>query len=101
MPISPERFIQCQTDGYISVRTFDKELLGCIPGNPPQEDFIQTPIGQIPVYAAVIYCIVPSKDQLARLRELPGFVPADEQSLDLGRSIAGTTDEQADLAEQV
>jgi hypothetical protein len=42
MPTQPERYIQCQRDGYISVRTFDGKFLGCIPGYPPQEDFLQT-----------------------------------------------------------
>jgi hypothetical protein len=52
MSIQPDCYIQCQCDGYISVRTLDGKLLGCIPRYPPQEDFPQTPIGSVAVYAA-------------------------------------------------
>lgn len=99
MPISPDRFIQCQSDGWIAVRKFDGTLLGAFPGNPPQEDFIQSPIGSIPVYAGVVYCAVPGDDMLPRLRELPGFVPADEHSLELARPVA--SDDQSDIGQPV
>jgi hypothetical protein len=69
MPIQPDRYIQCQRDGYIPVRTFDGKLLGCIPGNPPREDFLQTPIGSVVVCAGIVYGAAPGKEQLARLHE--------------------------------
>ena len=75
MSIQPDCYIQCQCDGYVSVRTFDGNLLGCTPGYPPQEDFPQTPIGNVAVYAGIVYCAVPDKEPLARLHGMTRFHP--------------------------
>jgi hypothetical protein len=99
MPISPENYLHCNSDGWISVRSANGALLGCIPGAPPQEDwlFAPPPLGNIEVRAALIYCLVPTAEQLSFLHCWPGFVPvspgpkaalpvaADDQS-DLGKA---------------
>lgn len=101
MPIQPVNFIQCQSDGWISVRRLDGVLLGAIPGTPPQEDFIQSPIGAIPVYAGVVYFIAPTDEQLTRLHELPGFVPTDEAGLDIAHHITQPSNNQSDIGEPI
>lgn len=78
MTISPENYLHCNSDNWISVRSADGTLLGCIPGAPPQEDwlFAPPPLGNVEVRAALIYCLVPTAEQIPLLRSWPGFVPA-------------------------
>ncbi len=77
MTISPENYLHCNSDNWISVRDAKGNLLGCIPGAPPQEDwlFAPPPLGNVEVRAALIYCLVPSAEQLPLLRSWPGFIP--------------------------
>src|SRR6266700_1146635 len=63
MPLSPERYLQTQSDGYVQVRSPDHKLLGCISASLPTDDFMQTAIGQMEVRSALIFCLVPSGDK--------------------------------------
>ncbi|SRR6266576_5008905 len=78
MPISPDTYLHCNSDNWISVRDASGALLGCIPGAPPQEDYIfaPPPLGHVEVHAALIFCLVPTAEQIPLLRSWPGFVPA-------------------------
>jgi hypothetical protein len=77
MTISPENYLHCNSDNWISVRSADGVLLGCIPGPPPQEDWLPAPppLGNVEVRAALMYCLVPTAEQLPLLHSWPGFIP--------------------------
>jgi hypothetical protein len=77
LPISPDKYLLCNKDGWISVRSTDGVLLGCIPGAPPQEDYINAPepLGSVAVWSAMVFCLVPTPEQIQWLSRWPGFVP--------------------------
>lgn len=78
MTISPEHYLVCNSDNWISVRDGSGALLGCVPGAPPQEDliFAPPPLGVMEVRAALIFCLVPTAEQIPLLQNWPGFIPA-------------------------
>src|SRR6266566_2072993 len=97
MPLSPERYLQTQSDGYVQVRNADHKLLGCIHASLHTDDFMQTAIGQMEVRAALIFCLVPSQEQLVQLPCWEGFIPA-QGALDATAPIRDPND-QSDLGE--
>lgn len=98
MTISPEHYLLCNSDNWIAVRNAAGELLGCIPGSPPQEDYLPAPppLGNLEVRAALIFCLVPTQEQCALLSHWPGFVPAKPGRATL--PVSGP-DDQSDLGE--
>lgn len=69
-------FLRCNADNFITVRTQDGILLGCIPGAAVQQaGYLQTTIGQVEVRMALVYALVPTPEQVAQLDRLEGFTP--------------------------
>ena len=102
MPIAPDNYLQTISDGFVAVRTKDGTLLGCIPGSPPTEDYLQSPIGPLEVRAALMYCIVPDEAQIATIRSWPGFIPLAGGQLDLARpAVPSDPDDQSDIGQPV
>lgn len=99
MPIDPTNYLQTASDGYLQVRRADTSLLGCIPSAVPTDDFIQTPIGAVEIRASLVYCAVPTPDQIERLREWPGFIPLS--GLRSAEPIAADPSDQSDIGRPV